>query len=78
MLPVSLSDRPLAFFCHRAISETKMRLHAEVTLKYRDNKLIIGVVISLLTTLALIGIFARDGRRWVRETRARYCEMPWM
>lgn len=47
-----------------------------VTLAYRDRALVACLLFSLVSFLALVAVFARDGWRWLREERARWVTMP--
>ena len=47
-----------------------------ITLAYRDRALLACLLFSLVSLLALVGVFARDGWRWFREERTRWATMP--
>jgi hypothetical protein len=47
-----------------------------VTLAYRDRALVACLLLSLLSLLAFIGVFAREGWRWFRAERARWSRLP--
>ncbi len=47
-----------------------------VVLAYRDLRLMACLFVSLLSLLAFLAVFAREGVRWIRRERARWSTMP--